>query len=169
MRVTATEVEEMLEALAETPRRLASMTGDLGQARLHTKADADSWSANDILAHLRSCADVWGQGIQAMIDQDHPTLRYISPRTWIRKTDYPQQEFRTSFRAFVSQRDDLLALLRPLELEGWSRAATFTGTTKGREQTIFNYARRIALHEQEHLGQLAGMLGAPSATNEFVA
>ena len=169
MGVTAAEVEEILEALVETPRRIASMTGDLDHARLHTRADADAWSANDILAHLRSCADVWGKGIRAMIDQDSPTLRYVSPRTWIRKTDYPNQEFHASFRAFARQRDDLLALLKALALDGWSRAATFTGTTKGREQTVFNYARRIALHEREHLEQLAGMLGLSSATNEFVA
>jgi hypothetical protein len=160
MRVTAAEIEEILEALAETPRRLASMTGDLEQARLHTKADTDSWSANDILAHLRSCADVWGKSIQAMIAQDNPTLRYVSPRTWIRKTDYPTQEFQVSFRAFAGQRDDLLALLKPLALEGWSRAATFTGTTRGREQTVFSYARRIAMHERDHLEQLAGVVGA---------
>ncbi len=163
MLVTAAEIEEILEALAETPRRLASMTSDLEHARLHTKADADAWSANDILAHLRSCADVWGKSIQAMITQDNPTLRYVSPRTWIRKTDYPHQDFQVSFQVFAGQRDDLLALLKPLALEGWSRAATFTGTTRGRDQTVFSYARRIALHERDHLEQLEGVVGAVRA------
>jgi hypothetical protein len=34
-----------------------------------------AWSPNEILAHLRACADVWDGGIQAMIERDHPTLR----------------------------------------------------------------------------------------------
>ncbi len=39
----------------------------------------EDWSAKDILAHLRTCADVWGKHIVIMMMQDHPTLRYISP------------------------------------------------------------------------------------------
>jgi len=31
-----------------------------------------------------------------------------------------------------------------LKIEDWSRGATFTGTVRGREQTILSYAQRIA-------------------------
>jgi len=158
MQVTSAEIEQILTSLAETPRRLASITSGLETARLHVKLDTDSWSANDILAHLRSCADVWGKSILTMIAQDNLTLRYVSPRTWIRKTDYPAQEFRKSLQAFAKQRNDLLTTLKPLTIEGWSRAATFTGTVKGRQQTVFSYARRIAEHETQHLDQIESVL-----------
>jgi hypothetical protein len=36
----------------------------------------------------------------------------------------------------------------------WSRGATFTATTLGREATVLDYAKRIADHEARHLGQL---------------
>jgi hypothetical protein len=160
MQATPAEIEEILERLAEAPRRIAAMTGSLDNARLHAKFGEDPWSANDILAHLRSCADVWGKGILAMLAQDHPTLRYVSPRTWIKKMKYPEQDFLPSFQAFARQRDDLLAALRPLAFEGWSRGATFTGTTRGREETVFTYARRIVHHEQPHLDQLEGLLNS---------
>ena len=55
-------------------------------------------------------------------------------------------------------RSDLLQALKTLGGEAWSRGATFTGTTKGREQTIFSYAQRIVDHEKEHLEQLAKAL-----------
>jgi hypothetical protein len=29
-----------------------------------------------------------------MLTEDHPTIRYVSPRGWIKKTDYLQQNFR---------------------------------------------------------------------------
>ncbi len=93
-----------------------------------------------------------------MIAQDHPTLRYISPRTWIRKTDYPGLEFRLSLKAFAKQRDDLLKALKALKIEDWSRGATFTATTKGREQTILSYAQRMARHENEHCEQIEILL-----------
>ena len=158
MQVSSIEIDKILTSLAETPRRLASMTHGLENARLQDKADEDAWSVNDILAHLRACADVWGKSILAMISQDHPTMRYISPRTWLRKTDYPAQEFLGSFQAFAKQRDDLLKLLTDLEIADWSRGATFTGTIKGREQTVFSYAQRIVDHEAQHLSQIEQVL-----------
>src|SRR5260221_1808274 len=117
-------IEELLTLLAETPQRLDALTADLAPAQLHTAAYHDEWSANAVLAHLRSCADVWGNCIAAIIDQDKPTLRAIDPRTWIKGTDYLDLEFQPSLRAFATQRADLLAVLKSLPPEGWSRSAT---------------------------------------------
>jgi hypothetical protein len=158
MHGTPAEIDQVLALLAEAPPRLAALTSGLDTARLRVKPDKDVWSVHDILAHLRSCADVWGKSILAMITQDTPTLRYVSPRTWIRKTDYPAQEFYMSLQIFAKQRNDLLSSLKPLSIEGWSRAATFTGTVHGRDQTVFSYARRIAEHETSHLAQIESIL-----------
>jgi hypothetical protein len=160
MNITSAGIEQVLALLAETPRRMASLTADLDQAQLHTPPDQASWSVNTILAHLRSCADVWGKSILAMIAQDNPTLRYVSPRTRMRKTDYVEQEFHRSLLAFTKQRADLLASLNSLSNEGWSRAAIFTGTVRGRDQTVFSYALRIAEHELQHLEQFESILNA---------
>lgn len=153
-----TEIEQILILLAETPRRLEALTNGLIPAQLHMKLDEGSWSANDILAHLRSCADIWGKSILTMLAQDTPILRYISPRTWMKKTDYAEQSFHISFESFANQRNDLLAVLKPLALEDWSRRALFTGTVKGREQTVLTYARRIVDHEIVHLAQMKSVL-----------
>jgi hypothetical protein len=93
-----------------------------------------------------------------MINQDHPTLRYVSPRTWIRKTNYPSLVFHESLDAFTRQRHELLHSLNVLTREEWSRGATFTGTTRGREQTILSYAQRLARHEGEHLQEIENLL-----------
>jgi len=158
MHGTSAEIEKLLTVLAATPQRLAAMTSGLETARLHVKPDNAAWSVNDILAHLRACADVWGQSMLAMIAQDHPTLRYVSPRTWISKTDDHAQAFHISLQAFANQRTDLLRSLKPLAIEGWSRGATFTGTVQGREQTVFSYAQRMADHETQHLEQSESIL-----------
>ena len=116
--------EQVLSLLAETPLRLEALTADLAPARLQSPPVDDEWSANDVLAHLRACADVWGGCIAAIIAEERPTLRAVNPRTWITQTNYRDQEFRTSLRAFAAQRAEPLAVLEPLPLEGWSRAAT---------------------------------------------
>jgi hypothetical protein len=154
------EIQSLLSSLAQTPGRIANMSMGQDDMRLtYRPSDAD-WSANDNLAHLRSCADVWGRSIMAMISHDHPTLRYVSPRTWIRKTNYPSLEFHVSLDSFARQRSDLLQALRALAIEDWSRGATFTGTSKGREQNILDYARRMTQHEAEHCEQLAKLLAS---------
>jgi len=93
-----------------------------------------------------------------MLATDHPTLRYVSPRTRMRKTNYTAQAFAVSLRAFADQREGLLRILRPLKIEEWSRGATFTGTVRGREATVLIYAQRIADHEAQHLEQMASVL-----------
>jgi hypothetical protein len=142
--------EQVLTLLAETPRRIAALTVDRTPAQLHTAPNHDGWSANDVLAHLRACADVWGNCIVAMIAEDKPTLRAVNPRSWIKKTNYLELEFGPSLRAFAIQRDELLTALKPLPPEGWSRAATVTGAGKALERTVLFYAQRLARHERTH-------------------
>ncbi len=158
MKVDPSETGKVLKLLTVTPHRIESLTKSFDKSRLHFISDEEPWSVNDILAHLRACADLWGKSIAAMIMQDHPTLRYISPRTWIRKKDYPQQEFTISLTAFARQRGELLKLLNSLSAEDWLRGGTFTATTKGREQTVLSYAQRMARHEDEHCIQIAELL-----------
>ncbi len=146
--------EQVLTLLTETPSRIAALTADLAPAQLHTPPNHDEWSVNDVLAHLRACADVWGNCIVTMIAEDMPTLRAVNPLTWIKKTDYLELEFRPSLCSFVAQRVDLLAVLEPLPLDGWSRAATETGAGKPLQRTVLFYGRWLAGHERQHVKQV---------------
>ena len=122
---------------------------------------------NEVLAHVRACADVRGGHIRTILDEDHPTFRAVSPRTYIKTTDYLDLEFRPSFRAFTKQRADLLALLRSLPRKGWSRAATVTGAGAAHERTVLFYAEWVAIHERPHVKQveeIARMFSSKSAT-----
>lgn len=148
------EIELVLEMLASTPKQIARIARGHDDPQLHRQPAAEAWSAREIVAHLRACAEVWGRSIDRMIKEDHPTIRYVSPRGWIKKTDYLDQGFRVSLRAFSEARTALLETLGTLDTAGWSRRATFTGTTLGRDATVLIYARRIADHEVHHLDQL---------------
>jgi DinB superfamily len=147
-------IEQVLTMLAATPPRLATLTTGRRPAQLQARPNPEEWSANEVLAHLRACADMWGNCIVAMIAEDRPALRAVNPRTWIKKTDYLEQEFQPSLQAFAQQRTDLLAVLEPLAPEGWSRAATVTGAGKALERTVLFYAQWLALHERPHIKQI---------------
>jgi len=154
MKATRTEIEKYLKLLEQTPRRLAEITGSFDDARLQFKPDKTSWSANDILAHLRSCADVWGDSIERILAEENPKVPYRHPRQWIKKTDYPELPFRESFQVFVIQRKKLLKVLKRLSFDDWSRAAVI----KGREHTVFTQVRRMGTHENAHCEQIEEML-----------
>jgi len=152
---TPLSIEQILIMLAEGPARFTILTKDLTPAQLRPKPSLDEWSANDVLAHLRACADVWGKCIETILAQNNPTIRAINPRTWIDSTDYLQLEFQVSLGAFIKQRKALLKRLEPLAPKDWSRTATVTGAGKPLVRTVHFYAQWMASHERPHIKQIA--------------
>jgi len=140
--------------LAAAPRRIATCVEGLTEEQLHTPPSDDEWSINDILAHMRACADQWGDSIVTIVKEDHPTIRAINPRSWIKRTDYRELPFGASFRAYTEQRAELMKTLGSLSPEDWSRSATVTGAGAPLERTVHGYAQRIARHERPHLKQI---------------
>jgi hypothetical protein len=151
--------DRILVLLEEAPGRIAAATSGIPEERLRARPADDGWSATEILAHLRACSDVWGGSIERIVLEDHPTIRAINPRTWIRDTDYLARAFRPSLRAYTRQRTDLLVLLERLPPEGWSRGGTFTGAGRPLERTVHTEADAIARHERSHLTQIARLVG----------
>jgi hypothetical protein len=152
--------EQVLAILAETPRRLAALTAGLEPAQLRAGPGPEAWSANDVLAHLRACADVWGGCIARMLAEDRPAFPAVSPRTWINRTDYRELELFASLHSFTAQRADLMAVLVPLPGEDWLRAATVTTVGRVLEPTVLSYAERLARHEREHVRQIEQIVTA---------
>ncbi|HUQ42669.1 MAG TPA: DinB family protein [Candidatus Limnocylindrales bacterium] len=152
---TPRSTDQLLKQLAVQPKEIALLTADLSGARLHRAPARDVWSLNDVLAHLRSCSDMWGKYIRMILAEDRPTIRAMNPTTWIKQTDYPELEFTSSLRAFTRQRAGLLKVLRPLPPNAWSRAAIVTGAGRPRERTVLEYARWLANHERSHVKYIA--------------
>lgn len=156
---TPLTIDALLTRLTEQPTAIATLTRGLPRGRLHRTPRRSEWSVNDVLAHLRSCSDMWGAYITTILDEDRPTIKAVNPTTWIKSTNYRELEFTPSFRAFRKQRAELLAILRPLPKAAWSRRATVTGAGRPRERTVLEYARWLANHERSHLRQIASLAG----------
>ncbi|HJS19907.1 MAG TPA: DinB family protein [Anaerolineales bacterium] len=159
-------IEKVLTILKETPPRLAKITAGLAPAQLHDVPSVGEWSVNEVLAHLRACNEVWGgYYIMTILAQDHPTIKAVNPRTWIKKTDYLEQEFQLSLRAFTKQRQRLLAVLEPLPPKDWARTNTLIGAGKPLQQTLISHANGLARHERAHLRQIERTLKALQGTS----
>lgn len=153
-------IEALMTALPAAPGRIAEVTAGLADEQLRLAPEPGKWSATEVLAHLRACADMWGRCIDTMLAEDHPTIRAINPRRWITQTDYPEQPFSASLAAFAAQRAELVATLERLDPAGWQRPATITGAGRALERTVHAYADRLARHERPHIDQI-GRAAAP--------
>lgn len=147
-------IEQILALLAAAPPRIAALADGLTPAQLRKPPSQGEWSVNEVLAHLRSCADVWGGCIERILAAEMPTIKAINPTTWIKSTDYPELEFQPSFQAFAAQRADLLAILDLLPPEAWSREAKVTGAGKPLIRSVYTYAESLVVHERPHLKQI---------------
>ena len=154
MKATPSEIEKYLRIISETPQQIEQVAKGLEEARLQFKANAKSWSVNDILAHLRSCADLWTHSIYAMLAENEPMFSDIDQRKWAKITRYAELPFKESFQAFSLQRENLLRVLKVLPFESWERSAIIFE----RKHTVFSQVRRLAKHEAEHCEQIASLL-----------
>ena len=143
--------EQVRTLLAATPGRLKVVSVGVSKQLLRTSSAEGGWSANDVLAHLRSCADVWGASIDRLVAEDSPTIRAVNPTTWIAGTDYPAWEFADALQAFTTERTRLLNVLGEAD---WSRAGTFTGAGRPLTRTVGSFAERLARHERPHVKQV---------------
>ena len=148
-------IEQILALLAGHPQQIAAATVGLTAEQLHAAPNPGEWSAVAILAHLRSCADVWGGCIVEIVEKDHPTIRAINPRTWIERTEYRQQEFQPALAAFTAHRAELLSFMNRLTTEDWARTATVTGAGRPIERNVYWYGVGLASHERSHVKQFA--------------
>ena len=151
-------IKEVVVLLESTPVELANVTSSLQPDQLRLPADGD-WSATDVLAHLRACADIWGGCILSILDGAQ-TLRAVNPRTWIDKTDYRSLDFGRSLLSFRRQREQLLNVLRRTPTPDWLRPVVVTGAGAPLHRDALSYGIRLARHERVHVAQVTRMVGA---------
>jgi hypothetical protein len=154
MKATPKDIEKFMQQLEEMPESIYACAAGLDDARLHGSPAARTWSAAEILAHIRACADLWTFSIYAMLAEKEPVLADINERKWTKITRYAALPFHFSLQAYTLQRSHLLQILHDLPFESWERSATILR----RRHTVFTQARRLAIHETEHLEQLKTLL-----------
>ena len=154
MKATLAEIEKYLSILSQTPPRIQQAAKGWDEARLQSKTGDKAWSVNEILAHLRACADLWTHSIYAMLAEKQPVFSDINERKWAHVTRYAELSFAQSFQAFSLQRENLSRVLQALPFEAWERSALIFE----RRHTVFTQTRRLAKHELEHVEQIENLL-----------
>lgn len=149
-----TDPATLVRSLAATTVRVEAVAGRLSAAQLRLSPAPGGWSPNEILWHLRAVAEVYGEHIARIMNEDQPRWRHVSPRARMRKARYDQQPFAESFATFARQRTDLLTLLGSIAPEAWQRVALVRVGEREWRLTLQERVWGMANHEEVHCAQM---------------
>ncbi len=153
--------EDLIDALAATPKGLAYLVGEASDAQLDAAAADGGWSARVTLAHLRDDEYLGNRlALERMLAEERPALVFTDGADWATGRNTTRDGKRELLADFALQRQASLAILRGLRPGDWER----TGTTAAHGQTTI--ARLLywwAAHDAEHIAQLEAALGVSLA------
>jgi hypothetical protein len=147
-------IREQLELLAATPVRVTAATDGVDPPQLQLRTPAEPWSVNDVIAHLRSAADVRARSIAAMSTGERAKIRYVSPRSELRTSGYTDLPFAENLAAFRAGRTTLIDRQVALGPDGWSRGSLI----RDRPETVATYVGYLIEHEASHLDQIESLI-----------
>jgi hypothetical protein len=152
--MTDDHATRLLERLREAPERIATATAGVSDDRLNLRTADEPWSVNDILAHVRSAADVRDRIIRRLATETRASIPYRSARSEFARTDYLERSFGENLAAYTAKRAELVAFLESLPPGGWHHGALM----RDRPETVASYAGALADHDTAHCEQIEALL-----------
>jgi hypothetical protein len=142
-----------LRSLPKTPALLRFILHDVTQEQAANSWDGD-WNVVYIVCHLRDLEAAYIQRIHMMLESDNPTFPSNDQREMARS--YAGADLRNALAEFEALRREFIALLRSLSDDQWERRGQhpYFGET-----TILTQAINNAIHDLDHIEQIARALG----------
>jgi len=125
-------VDVRLARLRSTPEELASLLAGRDRPALTRRPDPGSWSAAEIVCHLRDAEELFLVRFQTILAVDDPqiltlgatpeALRHpLDPDRWAEERQYARQDAGEALAAFGRRRREVIVLLDGLTAEQWQR------------------------------------------------
>ncbi len=149
------EIQEILNRLAGTPRRLEKLTASTNPRRLSARPAPEKWSAREIICHLADCELVYGMRYRKILAEPDPTLVPFDQEAWAEKLEYRSQPVKSALTAFSSLRNANISLFKLLSKESWEKAGMHP--EYGR-LTLRQIAGHLVDHDLNHLAQVERLL-----------
>lgn len=158
---TPTNIAAVLTLLTDTPTRLETLSTPLPPDQLRIPLGDGERSFTEDLAHLINCEARTSEKIYMALLADEPFFLDIHPeRHWGKLLHHEQEDFADLLAYFKFRRRALLRVLNSLTEAQWSRV--IREENKQRKESVYWQARSLALHELEHLTNLANKLAHPA-------
>ena len=161
--------DAMMRRLAQTPAELERLIGGCNPALLSQRPEPKSWSATEILCHLRDVEELFQTRFHTILALDAPVIlvlgadarqlapwRFVGnhpldPAEWAQDRQYARHDPHESLRAFQRRREEVMTLLRGLSVAEWHRVGVHLG--RGR-LPLAEWVASLAGHDDNHVAQL---------------
>ena len=143
--------------LRGVPNLIDEALAGLSEDDLRRRPSPDGWSALEVCCHLRDHAEIEGQRVRLLVEEDEPTLVPWDQEELARERDYAHDDPRrvvTALRAFWG---GLAYQLEGLSDEQWQRAGTHPEVGR---VTVRSRAEQQVAHAEAHLEQLQAIRAA---------
>jgi DinB superfamily len=164
-------IEQRLARLARTADELAAAVGVVSDATLSRRPEATSWSAKEIVCHLRDIEELAMMRFRMMLAMEEPRVLVagampidlaawglregeplpVDPNRWAEERQYLRHDGDAALAAFRRRRADTLAFVKRLTPVEWPRGSVHP--TLGR-MTYGDWLALLAGHDDNHVDQL---------------
>lgn len=146
-----------LRSLRKTPAMYDLLLHRVTQEQATTMTDGvDGWNVVFILCHVRDYEGIYTERIKAALEHNNPQLSQPANNDELAvQNNYAGQDIGAVLESFKERRRALIALLEGLDDGQWLRRATMSNSG---ESTVLEWAINIALHDIDHLEQIARTL-----------
>jgi hypothetical protein len=163
--------DRSLARLLETPPDVDRALADRGDDELSKRPGPTSWSATEIVCHLRDVEELFQLRFHTVIALEEPPIlalgasaadlapwriggaieHPLDPDRWAEERQYARCDGRAALAAFRRRRGEVLTLLRALAPAEWQRGGIHP--SRGR-LTLRDWVASLAAHDDNHLDQL---------------
>jgi hypothetical protein len=144
-------LEEQLARMERTAEEFAAAIKGVSDAALTRRPDDKSWSAKEVVCHVRDIEESFAMRFQSIMEMDEPRFLPVEPDRWASERQYQRNDAAEALQAFRGRRDESLRFLRGLRAEHWERGGVHA--TRGR-MSVKDFVGLMAWHDDNHLDQL---------------
>jgi uncharacterized damage-inducible protein DinB len=144
-------LEEQLARMERTAEDFAAAIKGVSDAALSRRPDEKSWSAKEVVCHVRDTEESFMMRFQTIMEMDEPKFTPAEPDRWASERQYQRNDAGEALQAFRVRRDESLRFLRGLRAEHWERGGVHA--TRGR-MSMKDFVGLMAWHDDNHLDQL---------------
>jgi DinB superfamily len=150
-----TAIEPLVAALERAPAIVVPLVRQAHPTILKRRPAPGEWSIHENACHLAEVHPLFVQRLDLMLAEDNPVIRSYDPGR-----DDPDDALLTldladALRRFADDRTRLVARLRELRAEDWTRTARHD---EYNSYSIFTMFRHLALHDFHHAYRIEELL-----------
>jgi hypothetical protein len=142
---------DITDYLRQVPDLICEAIQGLSDNELRCRPSPDEWSVLEVCCHLRDAAEIEGQRIRRLVEEDEPTLQPYDQEALARERDYQGDDRRRVVIALRAFWGGLAYQLEGLSDEEWERGGTHPEIGP---VTVRSRAELEVEHARQHLEQI---------------